>query len=113
MTPEEKSLAEALGRVWNAYLALPEEYPTERAEFATLINQCLRHIAARVALRELNQPTPNVRVLEGEEALPHWVYARAALTNGERFHLDGRVWAVLRMQTGAHGDRIELVEVRS
>ncbi|ENB4713742.1 TPA: hypothetical protein ACJHGT_004539 [Yersinia enterocolitica] len=49
----EHQLAQMLGDVWNQYLQLPVEHPTEHDEFFLLIHACQRIILARPAIRGL------------------------------------------------------------
>lgn len=54
ITPAELGLVEALGRCWDAFLALPDLHPNDRREFLTLIHHAQEKVLARSALRQLD-----------------------------------------------------------
>lgn len=53
-TEQEAAIARLLGKVWNAYLALPVEHPLDQQEFCTAIHRCQDMVLARSGRRELN-----------------------------------------------------------
>ena len=54
VTAAEKAIADALGEVWNAYLALPVEHPMEAAEFCQGVHALQNMVLARAGCRAIN-----------------------------------------------------------
>lgn len=52
ITEAEMQIVQMLGDVWNEYLKLPVEHPTEQSEFCTAIHACQDKILARTGRRE-------------------------------------------------------------
>lgn len=54
MTEQEAALLSVSADLWNGYLALPIEHPSDQAEFMQKIHDLQRHILCRPARREMN-----------------------------------------------------------
>lgn len=54
MTDEEKEIVESLGRVWNAFVALPVEHDMDAVEFCRIIHAAQEKVLARSGRREMN-----------------------------------------------------------
>ena len=53
LTKEEDEVAQMLGDVWNRYLTLPKEHPSENEEFCRAIHACQSIVLSRPAIRAL------------------------------------------------------------
>ncbi|WP_457978066.1 hypothetical protein L0Y47_21415 [Ectopseudomonas composti] len=59
LTPAERNVVSLLRSVWNEYLALPVEHPTERAEFCAAIHRCQDMVLSRTGRRQFDQAEVN------------------------------------------------------
>jgi hypothetical protein len=57
MTEQEKELLGITVNLWNAFLALPVEHPSDRAEFCQNLHVLQNMILARPTRREVNETT--------------------------------------------------------
>ncbi|MCQ2994031.1 hypothetical protein NLO95_07870 [Pseudomonas syringae] len=54
VTDREAFVVGLLAGIWNEYLKLPEEHPTERQEFCSAIHACQDKVLARAGRRAIN-----------------------------------------------------------
>lgn len=54
VTDREAFVVGLLAGLWNEYLKLPEEHPTERQEFCLAIHACQDKVLARAGRRAIN-----------------------------------------------------------
>jgi hypothetical protein len=52
---DEIQILDALGSVWNDFIALPEAHPSDQGEFAQAIHAAQNIVLARVGLRAMDE----------------------------------------------------------
>lgn len=55
LTENETLIVLQLGKVWNMFLTLPEEHPSDKTEFLTLIHRAQEKVLCRPGRREINK----------------------------------------------------------